>query len=74
MGYTHLPRMPDAIDSNPKITRNTASKNTSVPNPRPGNIITAKPMIIPSIPTMIPPAVPRAALAIPANNSDKPSR
>jgi hypothetical protein len=31
-------------------------------------------MIIPSIPTMIPPTVPRAALAIPANNNDQPSR
>ena len=72
--YTHLAKKPDTINSKPKIIRNTAASATIVKPPITGFIITIKPAIIPSIPTMIEPGVPREALAIPANNSPRPSR
>ena len=72
--YTHLAKKPDTSNSNPKIIRNTAASATIVKPPITGFIITIKPAIIPNIPTMIEPGVPREALAIPANNSPRPSR
>src|SRR5665647_3888221 len=50
--YTHLAKKPDTINSKPKIIRNTAASATIVKPPITGFIITIKPAIIPSIPTV----------------------
>src|SRR5674536_404283 len=72
--YTHFPKAPDTSNSKPKIIRKIDASATIVKPPITGFIVTIKPAIMPSIPTMIEPGVPREALAIPANSSPRPSR
>lgn len=71
MGYIHLPKSPDTINSNPNIIRAIATKAMAVITPEIGSNSAIKPSIIAIIPTIVIPVVPRDATAKPANINAK---
>ena len=71
MGYTHLPKRPDTINSNPNMIRAIAINATAVITPEMGFISATKPSIIAIMPTIVIPRVPRPTTAKPAKINAK---
>ena len=65
VGYTHLPKRPDTINSSPKMIRPIATSNTIVATPIAGYTSATKPNMTASTPTIIIPGVPRTVNANP---------
>lgn len=73
MGYTHLPKRPDTINSNPNMIRAIASKSTAVATPSGGYKNTTKPTITAMMPTTIIPGVARAMATNPKKINASPT-